>query len=434
MTPEENPLPEQDPPSDKKIPDGVEFPAADDLPEDFTPLIRADDLSSPSRARRRRARRSIVVPGEDERLSLLSDLARRAVPSAGFFLLALLSGILLGAGYLLNAHALLLLGILAAPLLMPWVGFTLAAVTGGWRFLLQSLASLLVAFLLTFCTSALVGLINRAADFTKFHRAFDHARLWWTDLLIVALGAVLLEVAFVRSEKRPILSGLMVSYGFFLPLAAAGFGFGAGLEEVYPAGLYIFTAHFALATLMGGIVLFILRFKPVRVVGVLLPILIALLSLAALATITGFAGWVSQRLSPPEVEFSATPLSMASPTLGLPPSATPGIPSRTASPAPSREPSATFSPTSQPSYAVISAETGGGALMRAEPGTGTTVLTLLNGTLVEVLPEIRTVGTIPWVLVKLGDGRQGWVLQAVLTASAPPTATVTASNTPLVTP
>lgn len=431
--PEENLHPEEknEPSGQEAIPSEVEFPEDASLPEDFTPLIRPDDLSSSSRARRRRARRTLIPPGDDERLALLDDLARRAFPSVEFFLFAILSGILLGAGYLLDADALLLLGLLLAPLLTPWVGMSLAVATGGWRFFLQTLGSLFVAFLLAFLTSALVGLFNRIVEFSKFYRASDHARLWWTDLLIVIAGAVLLELAFVRGERRPILPSIMLAYGLFLPVAAAGFALGAGLPEIWPNGILILLAHLALATLAGSIVLATQRFKPLKASGYILPVIIGLLCVAALAVFTGLAGWVINRATPPGTDHTPTPLGLVSPTPGLPPSATPGAPTRTSTLLPSTQPPATptFSPT--PSFAIIAASTGGGAVLRTEPGGGTVLTTLINGTLVEVLPEIEAIGTAQWVRIRTEEGLEGWVLQTVLAAATPaPTATITLTTTP----
>lgn len=431
--PEEPPQPEEtsNPSGQEAIPADAEFPEEAILPEDFTPLIRPDDLSSPSRARRRRARRTLIPPGDDERATLLEDLARRAFPSVEFFLFAILSGILLGAGFLLDSDALLLLGVLLAPLLTPWVGMTLAIVTGGWRFFLQTLGSLSVAVLLAFLTSALVGLFNRILDFSKFYRAADHAQLWWPDLLIVAAGAVLLALAFVRGERRPILPSIMLAYGLFLPVGAAGFGLGAGLPEIWPNGTFILLTHLALAILAGSIVLAALRFKPLATSGYLLPALIGLLCIAALVVFTGLAGWVMNRAEPPSLDVTPTPLGLVSPTPGLPPSPTPGAPTRTLAPLSSEEPSATPTSTPTPSYAVIVASTGGGALVRTEPGGGTVITTLINGTLVEVLPDIQVVGTTPWVRVRTPEGLEGWVLQSVLVAATPaPTATATRTPTP----
>ncbi len=423
------------PPEENGDPQGeipeVEFPETTDLPDDFTPLIRPEDLSSPSRARRRRARRTLLVPGADARALLLDDLARRAFPAYDFFLFAIFSGILLGAGYLLDSHAMLLLGLLLAPLLTPWVGLSLAAVTGGWRFFLQTLASLLIAVLLVFLPSALVGLLGRVFLPLPLFSADIHAHLWWPDLLIVIAGALLLALAFVRGERRPLLPSIMLAYGFFLPAASAGFGLGIGAANLWPDGILVFLTYLALATLTGMIGLAVMRFKPLNFTGYFLPVLVGLVCAAALAIFTGLAGWIISRSGTPEPLYTSTPLGLASPTRGLPPSATPGAPTRTFTLSPSETPSATPTGIPTPAYAVIAASTGGGAIVRSEPAFGDVLTTLLNGTLVQVFPEIEMVGTIPWVRIRTENGLEGWVLQSVLAAATPaPTRTSTLTLTP----
>src|SRR5512135_3084203 len=114
--------PEEPTPSKENPSEEMSFPD-DALPEGFTPL---DGRAHLPRARRRRSHRMFVLPGAEERAALLDDLARRASPSFEFFLFALFCGAVLGAAYLLDFPALLLLGLLLAPLLTPWAGLTLA--------------------------------------------------------------------------------------------------------------------------------------------------------------------------------------------------------------------------------------------------------------------------------------------------------------------
>ena len=127
---EEMPKPEDPASSEEEQPKPAEPTSSEEtpseevfFPEDFTPLGGTGRLP---RARRRRAHRTLVPPGADERAAVLDSLARRAFPSFEFFLFALLGGVVLGAAYLLDSPALLLLGILLAPLLTPWVGMALA--------------------------------------------------------------------------------------------------------------------------------------------------------------------------------------------------------------------------------------------------------------------------------------------------------------------
>ena len=73
-------------------------------------------------------------------------------------------------------------------------------------------------------------------------------------------------------------------------------------------------------------------------------------------------------------------------------------------------------------------ESGGGANLRTEPASGSVITVLTNGYLVQVLPETQTVGTNIWVHVRTQDGLDGWVLQAVLTATTQtPIPTITAT-------
>ncbi len=154
--------PEEAGPPAEFTPEEASFPEETILPEGFTPLVETAHVQ---RSRRRRAARKFVLPGADERAALMDNLARRAFPSFEFFVFALLCGAVLGAGYLLdlkaNSQAILLLGLLLAPLLTPWVGMTLAATTGSWRFFLQTLGGMLVASLLVFLTGGLAGIAGR---------------------------------------------------------------------------------------------------------------------------------------------------------------------------------------------------------------------------------------------------------------------------------
>ncbi len=285
--PEETPKPEEPTPSEDS------FPEEPGLPEGFTPI---GDISHSARARRRRAHRTLVPLAADERAALLDTLARRAFPSFEFFLFAFLCGVILGAAYLLNAPALLLVGILLAPLLTPFVGMLLAAVTGSWRFFFLTLGVLLVAAVLVFLTGALAGFAGRLWENLPFTYARIHAQLWWPDLLVVALGAGLLAVSFIRSEQKPIAASVMLAYGVFLPISAAGIGLGIGRDisgvTLWPNGLLVSLVHLALAMLVGGIIVAAMHFKPLKISGYILPAFMGILSVAVLVILTGVVGLI----------------------------------------------------------------------------------------------------------------------------------------------
>jgi len=394
------------------------YPEETILPEGFVPLV---DTARVQRSRRRRAHRKFVLTGATERAAVMDSLARRAFPSFEFFVFALLCGAVLGAGYLLdlksNSQAILLLGLLLAPLLTPWVGMTLAATTGSWRFLFLTLGGLLVASALVFLTGGLAGLAGRLWTMPPPEirlQAEIRSHIWPLDLFIVALGAVLLVVSFVRSEQKPILPSLLLAYGLFMPASAAGFEWGNGDAVLFESAIQLFFLHLALATIVGGITLLSLRFRPVKASGYILPFMTGILSLAAIVIYTGTVtairdGILVTRRTAPTPTIT---LKLPSPTPTKPPVSTltvTSVPSETALPTNTLEPT--------PAYAIIKSPSGGGANVRSEPGAGTLLATLINGTLVQVLPEIRNVDNATWVRIRLQNNIQGWVLQSVLSAT-----------------
>jgi hypothetical protein len=404
-------IPEDIPQPSQTASSELNFPSDSPLPEGFTPI---EELAHLSAARRRRARRSLVPPGADERAALLASLARRAFPSFEFFLFSFLCGAVLGAAYLLNAPALLLLGVLLAPLLTPWVGMTLAVITGSWRFFFQTLLSLALAGLLVFLTSALAGLTAQLLTDPVFFYARIHAQLWWTDLLVTALGAILLTVSFVRSEQKPVLASIMLAYGLFLPLSTAGIGLGIGYPvqgiPLWPNGLLVALVHLCLATLLGALVLLAMRFRPTKPGGFLLPLIVLIASLTALVSLTRVVDLVRENITGSRHTPEA-PIILASPT-SLPTLRPTGTQVPTLLPSATVTATATLEPT--PALAVIVSSFGGGANLRSEPGGGNVLQVLTNGITVLVLPETVTLGTDTWTRVRTQDGTEGWVVTGVL--------------------
>lgn len=414
--PDEQPEQEEPTPSQDATPAEVRaseelFPEETILPDDFTPLGPTARLP---RARRRRAHRKLVMPNADARATILDNLARRAFPSIEFFLFALLCGAILGAAYLLDSPAFLLLGILLAPLLTPWVGLVLAIQTGSWRFFFLTLSGLIVASLLVFLTGALAGWAGRLWLPLPLFYAGIHSHLWWPDLFLVTLGAVLLTISFVQSEKKPILPSIMLVYGLFLPLSAAGVGLGIGTTLIWQHGLRVFLVHLALSLLAGAITLAAMHFKPAKFGGYLLSFLIGVAALLALVYFTGLTDFIRN-------EIVDTRKVEPTPTITIIPTTTPTL-RPTATATRTRTPTATLLPTDTslptPAYALITAPAQfGGANVRSEPAGGITLVTLSNGITVELLPDIQNVDGFDWAHIKWGD-TIGWVLSSVLTATS----------------
>src|ERR1043165_3612669 len=111
-------------------------PASSPSPEQPQEFVSA-------RARRRRAQRRAYFPTDEKgRAALFTHLAHRAFPSYELFVFSLVSGVILGLGYFLDSQALLIFGILVAPLMTPWIGMSLAVIAGSGRFFLQTITAI----------------------------------------------------------------------------------------------------------------------------------------------------------------------------------------------------------------------------------------------------------------------------------------------------
>ena len=419
------------------------------LPNEYTQPSRPDPESRISaRARRRRARRTFFPKDAHGRASILAALAKRTYPSYELFIYSLLCGAVLGVGYIFDSYGVLLLGILFAPLMAPWVGFVLSIISGTPRLFLQTFAGLLVSALLVFGASALAGLASRLILPHTFNTAFTLSRLWWPDLVVMAFGAVLLTVSFVRSESKPYLPSVVVAYELFMPLTASGFGLGNGVGDLWPHGMLAFVVQLAWATTLGLITLAVLRFRPLSGMGYVFALSVSALIVLTLfwltnspqpaeptagaaspattstmeplpgeaASITALPSVTSVALRPTGEESTPEEISMttAGTITAVPVTLDVTLPvteTRTSTPEP--EPT--------PIYAVIRAREGGGAYVRRVPG-GNVLATLANGEIVQILPETQDQNGVLWIHIVATRNDihvEGWIIQSVLETATP---------------
>ncbi len=428
------------------------------IPSDPTPPPAQDPRPDPradaTRARRRRATRRDSIPKDAEgQAALISALSRRAYPSFELFVFSLACGAILGLGFLLDSQAVLLLGILVAPLMTPWVGFLLAILTGAPRFLFETIMALLISAVLVFLGGFLTGLVVRFLPEYTLTNVYTHSRLWIPELVVIVIGAVTLVASFLRSESRPFLPSVIVAYAFFLPINAAGFGLGSGLAGIWPQAILVFVAHFALVGIFGLLTLFILGLRP-SLGGIIFSGIALVLFAGTLFILMRLRPTVdgdASATSSPTTE--ASPLPTLTPSLSATTTSSPR-PSSTSTPAPtkvdltetvavalsqaaktpspvpltldvtlpaSETPTATLTFEVTPIFGKIDAEEGGGANLRQAPN-GKYVMTLGNGTIVEIYPDFRQVNGVTWIHVfvtRNGERIEGWLLETTVNYATP---------------
>ncbi|MDR3575516.1 MAG: SH3 domain-containing protein [Anaerolineaceae bacterium] len=359
-----------------------------------------------------------------ERAAFLDDLARRITPSFVFFLFSFLAGIIIAAALLFDSPALFLLGALLAPFMAPAFGFSLASIVGSFNFFLMNLGSMATGSLLVFICGALSGWATRLWPTLVSHQAVFHTRFTWPDFIVLTLGAVLTVLLMIRSpQTKPLVASVALAYELYLPIGAAGFGLTSSVPGLWPDGLIVFVVHLAWAALAGTLVLAILGLRPVTFFGYTLGSSLALISVAAVIALSGIGTAVFAKVAMPPPPPSKTPTITPTRT----PTLTPIPPTITVTPTRTLIPSATLTstitPEPTPIWARISAgqyNGASGASVRANPGfTGKVVKTLLNGMLVQVLPEATQTGGVTWVHIRTSDGAVGWIVRSLLETATP---------------
>lgn len=395
-------------------------------------------------ARRRRQRRTIVPGDSSERAEYLRAMARRTVPSFDFFLFSGLAGVTLGAAMLLDAPALFVLAALLSPFMAPALGAALGTLAGTGRFILESLASLSIGSLIVFLCGAVAGWAATLLPAKTYAQANFYSHFSWPYFLVLGLGSALTAFLLARTPtQKPLVSSVAIAYGLYLPVGAAGFGMTSGAAGLWPDGLGLFAIHLLWAVVAVIITLFLAGLRPLNSAGYALSAGFSAAGLAVVLFLAQLGAFQNAALTgvpaPDETSMSisqaVTATGMPSETPEMvnspspPPSATATAePSATFTPSstptrtlvPSRTPTITITPAPTPVWARISAEQGDGALVRESPDYGSDVVqSVLNGTLVEVLPQVSTNGGATWTRIRLVNNKEGWVVSGLLRTATP---------------
>jgi len=385
------------------------------------------------RSRRRRARQIFTTGDAGERAEFLADLVHQGTATLDFYLFALLCGIVLGAAIWLDSPALFVLAALLAPFMAPVIGMALGTATGSLGYFLRSLASLLVGGVIVFIMGALAGLLIPANGRAPFDQAVYHTQFSWPDLAVLVLGTIVTVTLVVRNPRsRPLVSSVAMAYELLLPLGVAGYGFiltqsPVRLPGLWPDGVILFAATLAVAVMVGTVIFIIQGVHPARPTGYPVGLLLFALMLAAsyLLILPGAPVVYHPAPAPQSVEPNPTLVEFPSPTWTLLPVAsdTPEPPTATRTPTatiiPTLTASATLPPTGTPVWGLVNAGAANGVIIRAEPNSNTVVTSLLNGNLIQLLPEQVNKAGVIWVHVRAPDGKEGWVQAALILTATP---------------
>jgi len=396
-----------------------------DLPEGFTPVE-----PPPSRideSRRRRRRKMLIPAGKNERALFVTEVARRLVPDVEFFGLSILSGLVLSLAILLDSPAFFVLGALVAPFMVPAVGLGFSAAVGSFGFFLRSVGSLLIGAGFVFLSGMLGGWISRLF----IDLPLTHARHFTTfsvpDFILLTIGVGMALYLTIKAPKqRPLLASFPLAYEIYAPVAVAGFGLVNGPEGFFLDGLKVAGVNIAWVILVGTLVLAVLKLRPVTFFGYLLTAVILATAVYTLVVSSALGSALEKQVAP----FRTTE---PSPVVVEKPTRTPRVvisdstktlpietPTPTNTLVPTHTPTTTITPRPTAVWAKVFSAQDVGVIIRAEPGfSSPQLLSLLNDSPVQVLPEVEYAEGVYWAHILLEDGRDGWIARNLLITATP---------------
>jgi hypothetical protein len=359
-----------------------------------TPAPKPPEPDRITRARERWARRHLEDVRLDERDVFLTELFEKLPTGLEPLLSALLSGLLLGAGFRFEQPVLLLAAVLLAPRMTSIFGIALGAIAGEIRGFFQMLFNLALLIVVVVITAGVIGGIGDPSPnqgvFIEQYSSFN-----WLGFLILVAASAISMLIFVRQGEFAVLPDIAVAYNILLPLGAFSIGLMRVENDLWFAGLLGFGLQVSWAVTTSVVVLVVLGFRPqTKTAG---SFLISLPKPTSLSTLVPTSTTTS----------TPTEIPTLTATVEIAPSDTPTI-----------TPTLTPSITPTPAISIVLGTGGFGVILRETPN-GEPIRGLFEGIRLEVIGGPIQIAEDRWVQVRTPQGEEGWVLLNFLATVTP---------------
>jgi hypothetical protein len=366
----------------------------------------------------------------------LDQLSRRLDINVETFLVGSISLLLLAIGLLLDQLPLFVLGILVTPILSPILGLAFGFNLGSIKFLRIGFFSLLLHFVSLFVVGAFSGFIARQFPEKEFNIWLYFVEISWAAFLLIFVGIIIMVSTIIRNPRQAsLVANVALAYSFYLPIVSSGFAFGLGLKNQFISGLNTFLLYLIFSVVIGVLVLFAYRIKPIKLqnwLGIVSLTVIILVSAILFFNFNfGFNNSADLILTeqtdtsivliPPQTLSVSSTTSFPTVTSTLiinnnseeqPTEAIPAINTSTAT--------ITLTPLPLVIWAEIRSPEGDGANIREAPGFSARIIrTVLNGTAVQVLEEVEIIDGATWIHIRFIDQVDGWIMRNLIISATP---------------
>ena len=204
-------------------------------------------------------RDSILVASRKEQQEAIESLIEQGTMGSGYYLVLMVATLIVTPGLLLNSVAVIIGGMILAPLMIPLLSISLSLVSGSLHGLLRSLRILVISIFLTIGTSAIITLI--------LSQAYVDVVTWIPEkispgvyIFIAFASGIAGAFAWVKKNLSSSSAGVAIAVSLLPPLCAAGIGLAQGHVDLTRNSLVLFAANLVGICMAGFLVFWILGF------------------------------------------------------------------------------------------------------------------------------------------------------------------------------
>lgn len=197
---------------------------------------------------------------EAQKVATYRELRRGSRGTVDFFVMIALAAAIAGLGLLLSSPAVVIGGMLVAPLMTPVVGLGLSLALGDSRLLRLSLASTVRGAALVVLIGAASALLVPGVDITSEVVGRTHPSL--LDLGVAVAAGFAAAYAVGRPPVSSSLPGVAVAVALVPPLAVVGIALAGGRHDLAGGALLLFAANFTAIAAASGLMFIALGFFP----------------------------------------------------------------------------------------------------------------------------------------------------------------------------
>ncbi len=373
----------------------------------------------------------------------LDQVARRFEINIETFLVGSISLLVFALALLLDKLALFILGLLIAPILSPVLGLIFGINIGSFRFIKIGLWSLLLNIVSFFLVSGFSGFIARQFPEREFRTWKFFIEFDWAAIILLVVGILIMISTILKNPRQSsLVANVALAYCFYLPLISAGFAFGLGLKNEFLSALKTFFLLFAVAVILGVVVLFLYKIKPTGLKNSIpLILFLGIIGFGMVGyylqiqkqidnqPLNNGIGQITQ-IIPTNTQTVTVSIKTpgplitneefkTSPTLEIS-SAAVVVGTETINVTPTNTVTITLTPLPEVVWAEIQSPEGDGANIRQGPGFSYNIVkTVLNGTAIQVLENVEVVEGVTWIHVRFLDGVEGWIVRNLIVSATP---------------